>query len=70
MGEPKVAKTYNEYRGCVHKIKYRSKRQAELSITASEEKYGVPMTYYKCKFCGHWHLTHRKKRRLIPNEEA
>lgn len=43
------------HRCCIDKTRFRSKK----TVKSAAKRYGL--RYYRCRFCGFWHLTKGKK---------
>lgn len=42
---------------CAAKKKYESEWQAKFTADEQYEKFKVILSWYKCEYCGKWHLT-------------
>ncbi len=47
-----------EYRACVGKIKYPSRKNAAAVARASEKRDGLVWNEYRCGWCRRWHVGH------------
>lgn len=56
MAKPKRSKGKDrkEYRMCARKRKFKSSEASRASSMLGQRKY-------RCPYCGHWHLTKKKK---------
>ncbi len=57
---------YKKYYSCTRKVRY-SKKKSAVNVVKAMKKKGVIFTeepnIYKCKYCGGWHLGHKRKKR-------
>lgn len=47
-------------RSCKSKKHYSSAWQAKFAADEQEKLHSVKLSWYKCKYCGQWHLTSRQ----------
>lgn len=49
------------YSSCAKKRRYASETAASMAAAHCEHERGEPLRYYKCRYCGGYHLTHTAK---------
>lgn len=52
------------YASCKSKFRYKTEFAANKAAKEKERKYGVAQRAYFCRFCGGYHLTTKRARRL------
>jgi hypothetical protein len=53
-------------RGCWHKARYPSKKNAAAFARTMERLDGEPMNAYRCRECHSWHIGHDSSTRTEP----
>lgn len=46
-------------RSCASKNSYESEWQAKFAADEQMKRCKISLSWYKCKYCGNWHLTSR-----------
>lgn len=56
--------------GCDTKVRFDSKPKARLASYRALQRTGTAIGYYKCQFCGGWHIGHTGATRLRKRASA
>jgi hypothetical protein len=50
---------------CGAKKVYYSEKEAKFARENEIARAGIPIYYYKCEYCGWYHLSHSKRKRKV-----
>lgn len=51
-----MAKMYGAAKGCIRKVAYESKKDADKAVIKMTARHGKQMKHYLCPHCHLWHL--------------
>lgn len=61
MGNPGVPWNLTEIENCQKKKKYETEVLARAAVKSSEQAYKTPFKFYRCRYCGRFHVARKKK---------
>ena len=52
--------SYRQNRSCLNKRTYATRKAAKAAAVGYKQRCGSPITFYRCPFCGEYHLTRKR----------
>lgn len=61
--------SYRQNRSCLSKRAYATRKAAKAAAIGYKRRCGAPITFYRCPFCGEYHLTRKRLKEVEKDDD-